>query len=118
MHPQLELLLEIQDLKMQRRGLSEDPLGDMESDVFAIRIEDALVALDEKVAELEGRLTDGVRRRYALVAGKSARAVAPVLNGICYSCFVSVSTARASEADRNDRVESCEYCGSFLYHPD
>jgi len=118
MHPQLELLLEIQDLKMQRGGLADGSLGDMESDVFEIRVEDAIHTLDEKVVELEGRLDEGVHRRYLLVEGKGPRVVAPVINGICYGCFVAISTARASETGRNRRIESCDYCGRFLYHLD
>ena len=61
MHPQLELLLEIQDLRMQRRGLADGTLTDLEADVFDIEIEDAIRSLDEKVEELEGRLERGVR---------------------------------------------------------
>ncbi|MCG8468967.1 MAG: hypothetical protein MJB57_12310 [Gemmatimonadetes bacterium] len=118
MHPQLELLLEIQDLKMQRRGLADGTLGAVESDVFDIRVDEALQVLDDKVGELEGRLEDNVRERYELVSGKGPRVVAPVLNGICYGCFVAIATARSSEADRNRRVESCEYCGCFLYYVD
>ena len=118
MHPQLELLLEIQDLSMQRRGLAEEGLGDVESDVFDIRVEDAIDTLGAKVKELEGRLEADVRERYLRVAGKVPRVVSPVLNGICYGCFVAVATARASEVDRNDRVETCEHCGCFLYHVD
>ena len=116
MHQQLELLLEIQDLRMQRRGLADGTLTDLETEVFDIKIEDAIRSLDEKVEELEQRLTRGVQERYRRIASQAPRVVAPVINGICYGCFVAVSTARASEADRNLRVESCEYCGCFLYH--
>ena len=118
MHPQLELLLEIQDLRMQRRGLADGTLTDLEADIFDIEIEDAIRSLDEKVEELEGRLERGVRQRYQRIAANAPRVVAPVLNGICYGCFVALSTARASEADRNLRVESCDYCGCFQYHLD
>ncbi len=118
MHPQLELLLEIQDLRMQRRGLADGTLGAVESDFFEIRAEEAIQALDEKVSELEDRLSDEVRQRYRRISGKDNRAVVPVLNGICYGCFVAVATARASEYDRNRRVEACEHCGRFLYHLD
>ena len=34
MHPQLELLLELQDLHTQRRALHDEPLRDMEEAVF------------------------------------------------------------------------------------
>lgn len=118
MHPQLELLLEIQDLRMQRRGLADGSLKDLEADVFDIKIEDAIRSLDEKVEELAGRLDRGVAARYRRIAANARRVVAPVLNGICYGCFVALSTARASEAARNLRVESCEHCGCFLYHLD
>ncbi|MDE2719659.1 hypothetical protein [Candidatus Palauibacter polyketidifaciens] len=115
MDQQLELLLEIQDLRMQRRELT-DGSTDLEAEVFDVKIEDAIRSLDEKVEELAAKLTRGIRERYRRIADKAPRVVAPVINGICYGCFVAVSTARASEADRNLRVESCEYCGCFLYH--
>ncbi len=118
MHPQLELLLEIQDLRTQRGGLADGTLTDVESDVFAVSIEDAIEALDEKVAELESRLHDDVRQRYRMMTAKGMRVVVPVLNGICYGCFMAVATAKASVHDRNARVESCEHCGRFLYHLD
>ncbi|WP_420448128.1 hypothetical protein [Candidatus Palauibacter sp.] len=116
MDQQLELLLEIQDLRMQRRGLTDGTLTDLETEVFDIKIEDAIQSLDEKVEELEQKLAPGIKDRYRRIADKAPRVVASVINGICYGCFVAVSTARASEADRNLRVESCEYCGCFLYH--
>ena len=121
MDQQLELLLEIQDLRMQRRGLADGTLTDLETEVFDIKIEDAIRSLDEKVAELEESLAPGIRQRYRRIvdkapSDKAPRVVAPVINGICYGCFLALSTARASESDRNLRVESCEYCGCFLYH--
>ena len=116
MHPQLELLLEIQDLRAQLHGMEDGSLADVESDVFAVEIGEAIEVLDEKVGELEDRLSDELRERYRRLVGKGMRAVSPVLNGICYGCFMAVATARASEAGRNSRVENCEHCGRFLYH--
>lgn len=118
MHPQLELLLEIQDIRTQRSGLADGTLTDVESDVFAISIDDAIAALDDKTNELESRLGEDVRQRYRMMFDKGMRAVVPVLNGICYGCFMAVATAKASVADRNARLESCEHCGRFLYHLD
>ena len=118
MHAQLELLLEIQDLRTQRHGMEDGTLADVESDVFAVEIGEAIAVLDEKLVELEGRLTEDVRERYGRMVRKGMRAVSPVLNGICYGCFMAVATARASEAGRNSRVENCEHCGRFLYHVD
>lgn len=118
MHPQLELLLEIQDLKAQREGLDDESLRDVESDLFEIQIEEAVERLEEKVGELEERLHPEVRQRYRKIVRRGPRPVVPVLNGICYGCFMAVPTAWASEAERNERIDVCEHCGRFLYHLD
>jgi predicted nucleic acid-binding Zn-ribbon protein len=115
-HAQLELLLEIQDLRTQRHGMEDGTLADVESAVFAVKVDEAIAVLDEKVGELEGRLTEEIGDRYRRMIGKGMRTVSPVLNGICYGCFMAVATARASDAGRNSRVENCEHCGRFLYH--
>ena len=118
MHPQLELLLELQDLHSQRRALHDEPLRDMEEAVFDLKPEDALELLDFKVTELIGRLEPGIQRRYLSIIGTLGRAVVPVLNGICYGCYVATPTAWSSEAGRNDSVGVCAHCGRFLYYVD
>jgi predicted nucleic acid-binding Zn-ribbon protein len=118
MHAQLELLLELQDLHTQRRALSEEPLKQVEEDVFELHPEEALDLLDQKMDELTERLEPGVRKRYAELSGSLDRAVAPVLNGICYGCFVATPTAWASGAGRNDSISVCDHCGRFLYYVD
>ena len=118
MHPQLELLLELQDLKTQRQALATEGLKDVESEVFDLRPEEALQILDTKIDELAERLDDPVRARFREVSDSVGRAVAPVLYGVCYGCYVSVPTAWSSEVGRNDRVNVCSYCGRFLYYVD
>ena len=117
MHAQLELLLELQDLHAQRRSLSDDALKQVE-DVFELRPEEALDLLDQKVAELTERLDVAVRKRYVELSSTLDRAVAPVLNGICYGCFVATPTSWASGAGRNDSISVCDHCGRFLYYVD
>ena len=115
MHPQLESLLEIQDLKGQRRDLEEaSTQRQVEQDVFNMSIEDALAQLDRKIGEMEEALDPQVRTRYRRLGGKR-NAVVPVIRGTCYGCFVSVPTALASDADRNEELRVCEGCGRFLY---
>lgn len=118
MHPQLELLLEIQDLQAQRQGLAEEALREVESAVFAMKVEDAVRALEDKIGELEGRLELRVRSRYDRLQVRGMRIVVPVLQGVCYGCFMAVPTAVASEAVRNARIDVCENCGRFLYYLD
>jgi uncharacterized protein len=116
MHNQLEILLEIQDLKTQRRELEQNSSeGQMEQEVFNVSLDQALEQLDEKIAEMEASLEPRIRSRYQRLAGKRTRAVVPVINGTCYGCFVSVPTALASDADRNEDLRFCDSCGRFLY---
>lgn len=114
MHPHLEVLLEIQDLKTQRKEL-EAHEREMQESVFGLGIDDALQQLDEKIVEMEDSLPPPVRSRYNRVSGKHPRVVVPVIRGTCYGCFVSVPTALASDADRNEDIRSCQSCGRFLY---
>lgn len=116
MNPQLELLLEIQDLQAQRDGLAEEALRKVESDVFEMKVEDAVRVLEEKIGELEERLDPQVRTRYGRLSARGMRIVVPVLQGICYGCFMAVPTAWASETERKARIDVCENCGRFLYH--
>jgi predicted nucleic acid-binding Zn-ribbon protein len=118
MHPQLELLLELQDLQSQRRALREEGDKHMEEEVFDLRPVEALQILDGKIAELTERLDPSVRTRYLDVVGALVRAVVPVINGICYGCFVATPTAWSTEARRNDHITICDHCGRFLYYVD
>jgi predicted nucleic acid-binding Zn-ribbon protein len=119
MHAQLEKLLEIQDLKTQRRELRETPgERELQEEVFGMEIDEAIAALDRKIEEMEASLEPKVRARYERLAGKRTRAVVPVLKGTCYGCFVSVPTALSSDAARNEEIRFCDNCGRFLYHVD
>ncbi|HEU4564145.1 MAG TPA: hypothetical protein VFS05_05840 [Gemmatimonadaceae bacterium] len=115
LHPELEILLEMQDLQMLRRditsseyaatGLAVDPTG------YA-------ALLDEKIAERERRLSDRVRSSYQRIARRHERVIAPVLNGVCYGCFVHVPTSKGRDKERNTELRTCESCGRFIYYPD
>jgi predicted nucleic acid-binding Zn-ribbon protein len=116
MNPQLEILLEIQDLKTQRKeleGMTSE--RQVEEEVFNVSIEDALRQLDEKIEEMEESLAPPVRSRYRRISGRHPRVVVPVIRGTCYGCFVNIPTAAASAADRNRDISHCDNCGRFLY---
>ena len=119
MHPHLETLLEIQDLKTQRRDLTEaGSERALQEEVFGIKVEEAVAELDRKIEEMENSLEPRIRARYQRLAGKRTRAVVPVIRGTCYGCFVSIPTAVASDADRNQELNFCDNCGRFLYMVD
>lgn len=116
MHPQLEVLLQIQDLKTQRRELADgEAHAQVETEEFHIDVDRAVQALDEKIADLEGELEGDVRRRYDRIASGLSRVVVPAIDATCYGCFVSVPTARWPRMAANETVQHCESCGRFLY---
>jgi len=116
MHPQLSLMLELQDLRSQLRELeSEDRAEEIEAEHFNIDPKQAADDLRNKIEELEEDLDPPVRRRYRRILKSMDRAVVPVINGVCYGCFVSIPTARARDKDPNEELQSCENCGRFIY---
>jgi predicted nucleic acid-binding Zn-ribbon protein len=116
MHPQLELLLQIQDLKSQRRELIESDVSrDVEEREFHIDVAEAVRQLEARIEELKGELPPPVRGRLDRLAKTGGRAVVPIINGICYGCFTAVPTASMSGIARNEFINYCEHCGRFLY---
>lgn len=118
MHPQLEILLELQELRAQRGELAApgaDPARNVEVEVFRVDVEDALRELDAKIAELEDRLDPAVRERYRRLMGARGRALVPVIRGICYGCFMAVPAEMALSRGANEALLWCQNCGRFLY---
>ena len=111
MHPQLMLLLEIQDLHLQWSELLQAP--EMEESHFKLDPTVAAAALDEKIQELKGGLDLPLKTRCERGLPSMGRMVVPVIGGICYGCFVSIPTSRSGEL--NDTVKTCESCGRFIY---
>jgi len=113
---QLTLLLEIQDLSAKVKELrAPSDVGTLERETFGIDLEEAASQLEIRVKELEGQLSEPIRRRYERIAGHLDRVVVPVIAGTCYGCFVSIPTATAGEEDPNASLQTCEHCGRFLY---
>ncbi|MGD2151951.1 MAG: hypothetical protein PVG79_01710 [Gemmatimonadales bacterium] len=118
MHPQLEILLELQDLKAQQREMeeaAEEHSREIERKVFQVELEDAVAQLEEKIAEMEQTLEPDVLKRYLLVSERRPRTVVPVLSGMCYGCFMDMPT---SMSKTNEEIRWCENCGSFVYFVD
>jgi predicted nucleic acid-binding Zn-ribbon protein len=116
-HPQLMLLLELQDLRAQRRELEQDKGGsaEVESRVFNIDPDEALERLAEAIEHIESGLEPKVRARYDRIRPNRDRVVVPVLHGVCYGCFVSIPTATAGDQEVHQLIQTCENCGSFIY---
>jgi predicted nucleic acid-binding Zn-ribbon protein len=108
------LLLEIQDLYLQRTALLEEPgLERVEANHFHIDPQAAAATLDQKIGELKAGLDAPLRSRCERGLPTLGRMVVPVIGGVCYGCFVSIPTSRTEEG--NEVVQICENCGRYIY---
>lgn len=116
MHPQLTLLLEIQDLRMQRRELSsEETAEELEKEHFDLDVDEAVDELSRRIEELEEELEPRVRTAYRRITGSKERIVVPVISGTCYGCFVQIPAATLGDTEPHSTLRTCDNCGSFLY---
>jgi predicted nucleic acid-binding Zn-ribbon protein len=115
MDPRLTILLEIQDLKEHIRDLAFEPAAaSLQSEQFNLDVDEAIRTLESKVVDLAGGLDPQLRKRFERIAATMERVVVPVINGVCYGCYVSIATATAI-AQGPRPVRSCESCGRFIY---
>lgn len=117
MHPQIEILLQLQDMRSQSRELR---LGErerlLEEEEFQVDADEAVRHLEEAIGELENHLREPVKARYLRVGTSLPRVVVPLVEGTCYGCFISIPTATAAGTSADD-VLTCDNCGRFLYVP-
>lgn len=119
MHPQLEILLQIQDLKSKRRDLQDvEATAKFQEEEFNLDLGEATAQLDAKITEVVEELDPAVKGRYNRLDAALDRVVVPAINGICYGCFVAVPTAVASDPEERRQLRNCAHCGRFLYFVD
>ena len=114
LHPDLETLLEIQDLRALSRDIATPQPGAAYRDAGA----EQAARRQERIAEREPRLRPAVRSEHLPLAQRHEVAVAPVLDGICRGCFVQVPASREHDAGRHGEIRTCDSCGRFLYYTD
>ena len=119
MHEQLEILLQIQDLKSKRKDLQDvGAAAKVQEEEFNLDIGEATAQIEAKIEEVVEELEPTVRARYRRQAKAMDRVVVPAINGICYGCFVAVATAIATDPEERQKLQNCSHCGRFLYFVD
>jgi predicted nucleic acid-binding Zn-ribbon protein len=114
MHRQLELLIMLHDVDLL---LKESQDANTSKKLRKIGFKTAKAA--EKIALARQKLLDELDKeyvdRYERLMTRYDRALAPVLDGICYGCYQVMPTAVATDKDRNREIRLCPNCGRFLY---
>ena len=107
MNTDIERLVALHDLLQLKRDLSDKGYQELGFET------DSTEAIDAEIESLRSEVDPRLLRRYDTIAGKYARPLVPVHNGVCYGCFVRFPTARLS--DHPDVALTCENCGRLLY---
>ncbi len=113
MNPQLQILIALQDILSLIRE-AKDPSQKRALGRMGFKMTN-LEALEQTRENLEDQLSPAIRSQYARAKKRYGRIVAPVINGICYGCFVKIPSAIDTAEDRNQTLYRCENCGMFLF---
>ncbi len=112
MHPQLQLLVALQDLdgmisETEEKGSELEGLG------FSTG---GLEELKKSREELAAQIDPGNLSWYRRLTGKFGHAVVPVVGNLCTGCFANIPSSFVSKTNEN-KVQKCESCGRLLYWP-
>jgi len=112
MHPQLQLLVALQDMEEMIREVEEQ--GDELKDIGFKHggLEDLRKAREELAGKVDPRHMSWYRR----LKGKHGHAVVPVVSNLCTGCFNNIPSSFVSKTNVN-LVQKCESCGRILYWP-
>jgi predicted nucleic acid-binding Zn-ribbon protein len=139
------LVAEIDNIKaiIQQRELelleAMEKIEQLEKDAVTNREKEAqvlennqkqLAILQEKMDSIGSKVEDKQQARTVLIKdisrpslsvyervrrGRGGRAVVTVKKRACGSCFKALTPKKIQEIKRNDKVLTCDYCGSLLY---
>ena len=112
MHPQLQLLVALQDMEEMIRDVTEQG-EELEGMGFS---QGGLDNLKSARDELAGKVDPRHMSWYRRLTGKFGHAVVPVVNNLCTGCFANIPSSFVSKTNEN-RVQRCESCGRILYWP-
>jgi predicted nucleic acid-binding Zn-ribbon protein len=112
MHPQLQLLVALQDMdemirETETQGEELKGLGFKHAG-----LDDLKKAREELASKIEPSLSSWYRR----LTGKFVQAVVPVVGNLCTGCFANIPSQFVSKTNVN-KVQKCESCGRLLYWP-
>jgi predicted nucleic acid-binding Zn-ribbon protein len=108
MHKQLEFLITLHDLDLLLKGINQEKKAGFEVKKHK---EELLQARERVIGELEPNLLS----RYEKLVDRYFNAVVPVIEGICYGCFVTLPSAFVVRKNKNEEVSTCPNCGRFIY---
>lgn len=112
MHPQLQLLVALQDMMGMIREIEEKGSELEDMGFKTAGLDDLKRAREELEAKIDPQLMGSFRR----LTEKFGRAVVPVIGNACTGCFAQIPASFVSKTNAG-RLQRCESCGRILYWP-
>lgn len=114
MHPQLELLIMLQDMDTLLRESRNEEQREKLSDI-GFSIPEPLPDLKEARHRIARKIDKQILDVYEKLKSRYGHAIAPAVDGVCYGCFMRMPTSFAPGKDRNEDITNCPNCGRYLY---
>jgi len=112
MHPQLQMLVALQDLEQMIKE-TEEQGNELEGLGFKHEgLEERKSFREDLVKKIDPRHLSWYRR----LTTRFGHAVVPVVNNLCTGCFANIPSSFVSKTNEN-KVQKCENCGRLLYWP-
>jgi len=116
MRNQIDDLIRLQDLVNRRTEMENNVMVEKFEEMgFKIDRQRELKILNETIQEILSKLDQSTQDLYRRVSRKYSRPLIPVINGVCYGCFVALPTAKSTGRGDEDTVATCSSCGRIIY---
>ena len=113
MNPQLELLLQLQDLDLMIRELGNEKTASAEKNLgFELS---GVETIQKARTQLAKKIEPPWLKGYERIVGRFPRAIVPMKDGICFGCFVRQPHKDSVDpAEDAQELECCQRCGRIL----
>jgi predicted nucleic acid-binding Zn-ribbon protein len=76
----------------------------------------AFAETGQQIDALREKLPTALLSHYDARRSRGKVPIAPVINGVCRACHLSLPSGRVADLSRgDDAVQVCENCGAFIY---
>jgi len=77
-----------------------------------------LATLQRSIKRLRSKIPAPILSHHDRVRSKNRRSTAPVQEGVCHGCFITIPLGLRQDLNQANDLYVCENCGSYIYIPD
>jgi len=115
MNKQLALLIQLSDLDTQLSELQMQRVKDTEEEI-GFRMQAKAKEIEKLRDSIRKKIDNSILQEYDRILKRyKVRALAQVVDGVCYGCFTQLPTEFISKTDKNENIIHCPNCRRILY---